>query len=104
MAINRKGLRVINVEGQEYLWRFGRDILSVFQEYPFGEISVEYGYIPSVDDMGDYKRQSRTDFFEAHSITPSFIRRVILFAKSQNWEKGKLGLTYQDSEFKVTAL
>ena len=101
MAISRKGLRTINVEGQEYLWRFRPDIAHVYQEFPFGEIQIDYGYIPSVEDMGDYERLNRTDRFEARWITPSFIRRAILFAKHKNWQQGKMSLKYVDSKFNI---
>lgn len=101
MAINRKGMRPINVEGDVYLWRFGADIVSIFQEDPFGENRINYGYIPAIDDLGNEDRLGRTDTLQAPSITPAFIRRAILFAKKQNWNSGKLSLIYKYGKFAV---
>ena len=101
MAINRKGMRPINVEGDVYLWRFGADIVSIFQETPFGEIRVTYGFIPSIEDLGDSERLARIDKFEANAITPAFIARAIQFARRHDWKDGRIELDYKNSQFSV---
>lgn len=102
MALNRKGLRKIIVEDQEYFWKFGADLIHIFQETPFGEVQVKYGFIPSIEDLGDSERLMRTDKFEAHSITPDFVARAVQFAKQHNWKSARVKLDYKASQFSVT--
>jgi len=103
MAINKKGLRRITVDGAKYYWRYVEGA-QIFQETPFGEIRVDFGRFPSWLSMGDSGNNRDIPKFEQATLTPKYIQRAISFARQSGWREGRLHLIYRDGDYKILDL
>lgn len=101
MAINRKGKRSITVEGNTFLWNFFHNGAQIFQENPFGEIRVDYGYVPSIEDHGDVTLVDPSHS-PMRSITPKHISEAILFARQSGWRGGPISIMYKNGQFEIS--
>ena len=102
MAISKKGLRKITVDGQEYYWKF-RGVVKVYREQgTFAQLSVDFGWFDKWLYIGDPPNEHPPDF-SPETITPKFVAEAIRYARGRGWTEGQMGLDFKDGSFSLSS-
>lgn len=99
MAISKKGLRKINVEGKNYYWKFNEKVYIVGDGIAGSLLIVDIGWYDVWLYVND--KENRPPDFEPKSVTPKFVSESILFALTQGWDKGKMEIEFRNGNYKL---
>jgi len=95
MAIAKKGLRKITVNGVKYFWKLNVHLLIFPVEGKFSQLSVDVVWgVPWGVPADEYVSENRLI-----SITPKFVSTAILDARGRGWVDGNMKLIYRDETF-----
>lgn len=97
MAISKKGLRKIQVEGNAYFWKFQEKIYVYKEEAKNHPLIVDVGWYDAWLFIQD--KSNKPPDFEPKTITPQFLRDAIVFAVKNGWENRKLAIEYREGAF-----
>jgi len=99
----KRGFRKIVIDGKEFSWRFNSQIEVCPASSKANKLLVDFGWFDSLLYTND-KLASPPDY-DPQIVTPSFVRKVIEFALSHNWDiAANTGITkveYRDNQFNV---
>lgn len=98
MAISKKGLRKIEVNGKDYYWKFNKNVFVVNNEIDGSFLVVDFGWFDEWLYVND--KENRPPDFEPKRVTPKFVRESILYALKQGWNKGKMEIKFQNGAYK----
>lgn len=100
MAIAKKGLRKIVVDGEAYYWKLNGPVLIFPVEGKFSQLSIDFGW----DETWQYQgvpADKTTLQYKMRSVTPKFVTAAISYARSQGWKRENMRLDYKDEGFSL---
>lgn len=103
MSLRKRGFRKIVVDGKEFSWRFNSQLEICPASNKANKLLVDFGWFDPFLYLND-KIATPSDY-DPRIVTPAFVRKVIEFALSHNWDKeGKIEVTkirYRNNQFDV---
>ena len=99
MAISKKGLRSIIIDGEKYYWKFKEKIIVFHSEFTNGILTIDFGFFDIWLYVND--EENRPPDFEPKSITPKFVRESVQFALRKGWKENKMEIVFRDGIYKV---
>ena len=100
MAIAKKALRKVVVDGVEYYWKLNGPVLIFPVEGKFSQLSVDFGWDESWYYQGVPADETAVQF-KMRSVTPKFVTAAIAYALSQGWKQGNMKLDYKGESFNL---
>lgn len=100
MAIAKKGLRKVVVDGEAYYWKLNGPVLIFPVEGKFSQLSVDFGWDESWFYQG-VPADKNTLPYRMRSVTPKFVTAAISFARSKGWRQGNMKLDYKHEGFSL---
>lgn len=96
MAIAKKGLRIIVVEGKTFSWKFNEKVFVTSEED--GLLVVDFGWY----DVWLYvNKVEKPPEFTPAIATPGFVRQAILFAISEGWQAQQMEMQFRNGTFRM---
>ncbi|WP_378174094.1 hypothetical protein [Aquimarina sp. SS2-1] len=101
MAISKKGLRSITVDGQKFYWKFDGKVMVYSDQIKNGLLIVDFGWYDTWLFVND--NDNRPSDFEPKSVTPKFVSESISFALTKGWKEGKMEIEFKKGSYKKKA-
>jgi len=99
MAISKKGLRSITVNGQQFYWKFNGKVIVISDEIKNSFLIVDFGWYDVWLYVND--KENRPPNFEPKSVTPKFVCDSIIYALTQGWDDGKMEIEFRNGDYKI---
>ena len=99
MAISKKGMRKLNVNGNSYLWKFKEKVFVVKDMHKNNPLVIDIGWLDDWLYMNDPKIDPSENM--PKRVTPKFVRESILFAEKYGWPESKMEITCRNGSFAV---
>lgn len=97
MAISKKGMRTITVNGQKFYWKFRDKVIVSSSEFENSILIVDFGWFDVWLYVND--KENRPPDFEPKSVTPKFVSESISFAIAEGWREGKMELRFRNGQY-----
>lgn len=98
MAISKKGLRNIMVNGQKFYWKFNEKVIVSSDEFKNSLLIIDFGWYDVWLYVND--KENRPPDFEPKSVTPRFVSESIFFALAEDWKEGKMKIEFTNGRYK----
>lgn len=98
MAISKKGLRNIVVDGQKFYWKFNGKIIVNSDQIKNSLLIVDFGWYDAWLFVND--KNNKPPDFSPKSVTPKFVSESISFALAEGWEEGKMEIEFRNGNYK----
>ena len=98
MAISKKGLRKITVNGQKFYWKFNEKIIVRSDEFKNSLLIIDFGWYDVWLYVND--KENRPPDFEPKIVTPQFVSESISFALAENWKEYKMEIEFTNGLYK----
>ena len=98
MAISKKGMRSIIVNGQKFNWKFNEKVIVNSDEFKNSLLIIDFGWYDVWLFVNDKKNKPAD--FEPKSVTPKFVSESISFALAEGWKEGKMEIEFANGEYK----
>lgn len=97
MAISKKGLRSIVVNGEIFFWKFNKKVFVTSNNPDNSLLIIDFGWY----DVWDYANSAdqRPPDFEPKIATPKFVSSSVLYALNNGWQKGTLEIKYREGNY-----
>lgn len=99
----KRGFRKIVINGNEFGWRFNTQLEVCPASCKGNKLWVDFGWFDPFLYMND--KSGTPPDYDPQVVTPSFVRKVIEFALSHNWDiMAKTGITkvmYRDNQLNM---
>lgn len=97
MAISKKGLRKIRVNGQNYSWKFNEKVFVFNNEIEGSLLIIDFGWYDVWLFVNDIENKPAD--FEPKSATPKFVTESISYALTQGWDSGKMEIKFRNGAY-----
>lgn len=97
MAISKKKLRSIVVNGQKFYWKFDGKIFVYCEALKNSPLIVDIGWFDVWLDVG--AKANEIDNVQPKSVTPKFVSESILFALKKGWKQGEMEILFKEGEY-----
>ncbi len=98
MAISKKGLRNLVVNGQKFYWKFNEKVIVNSDEFKNGILIIDFGWYDVWLFVND--KENEPADFEPKSVTPKFVSKSISFALVEGWKDGKMEIEFTNGQYK----
>lgn len=99
MALSRKGLRPIVVDGNNFHWKFAGKVFVIPDEDEKSLLTIDFGRFDVWLYVND--AENRPPEFEPRVVTPKFVAESIQYAKTIGWPKGRIEIEFKEACYRL---